>query len=199
MLYCRWAALGGCFLDNGNRTAYFDIQDTVHSYMKMNSYHVGVAAEAFVSYLFTRCGYDVSVQYGANQPEYDLVVSRNDALYKVSVKGSNDGGWGLCQSCLTKGKADYRDAIDRWLAKHSKKTVFALVQFRDVGINEMPRVYLATPVDIANRLKDTAKGRGDTTIYEKHIWTKRAAGAGTTEEIPAAWVFSEKRAGELFR
>lgn len=165
----------------------------------MNSYHVGVAAEAFIAYLFTRCGFDVSVQYGANQPEYDLVVNQHDTLYKVSVKGSNDGSWGLCQSFLTKGKADYHDAIDKWLARHSKKTVFALVQFKDVGIKDMPRVYLATPAEIAKRLKATAKCRGDTILYEKHIWTARAVGAGTIEEIPINWQFSEKRAGELFK
>ena len=55
-----------------------------------SSWHVGVAAEAFAAGLFARCGLDVSVQYGANQPEYDLLVVRGDAVLKVSVKGSKD-------------------------------------------------------------------------------------------------------------
>lgn len=55
------------------------------------SWHVAVAAEAFAAALFARCGVDVSVQYGANQPEYDLIVSQGERMLKVSVKGSQDG------------------------------------------------------------------------------------------------------------
>ena len=58
----------------------------------MNSWHVGVAAEAMVAAQFARYGYDVSVQYGADQPEYDLIASRGDEILKISVKGSKDGG-----------------------------------------------------------------------------------------------------------
>ena len=41
---------------------------------QISAWHVGVAAEAFAAALFARYGYDVSVQYGANQPEYDLIA-----------------------------------------------------------------------------------------------------------------------------
>lgn len=61
----------------------------------MTAWHVAVAAEAVAASLFARCGLDVSVQYGAEQPEYDLVVVRDDRLLKVSVKGNQDGGWPL--------------------------------------------------------------------------------------------------------
>ena len=56
----------------------------------MKSWHVGISAEAMAAAQFARCGYDVSVQYGANQPEYDLLVAKNDKMLKVSVKGSKD-------------------------------------------------------------------------------------------------------------
>ena len=62
-----------------------------------SSWHVGVSAEAYAAALFARCGYDVSVQYGANQPEYDLIAVSGDLMLKISVKGSKDGGWGLTQ------------------------------------------------------------------------------------------------------
>ena len=65
---------------------------------KMTSWHVGVAAEAYAAALFARFGYDVSVQYGANQPEYDLIAVSGDKMLKISVKGSQDGGWGLTQN-----------------------------------------------------------------------------------------------------
>ena len=85
----------------------------------MNSWHVGVAAEAMAAAQFARYGYDVSVQYGADQPEYDLIASRGDEMLKISVKGSKDGAWGLTQS-LKKGRT-YHEAIDEWLSKHHKK------------------------------------------------------------------------------
>ena len=39
--------------------------------VSFSSWHVGVAAEACAAGQFARCGLDVSVQYGANQPAYD--------------------------------------------------------------------------------------------------------------------------------
>lgn len=63
---------------------------------------MATAAEAFTAAQFSRCGWDVSVQYGANQPEYDLVAVDGDRMLKVSVKGSKDGPWGLTQSYLEK-------------------------------------------------------------------------------------------------
>ena len=85
---------------------------------KMSSWHVGVAAEAFVAAQFARLRYDVSVQYGANQPEYDLIAVSGDNMLKISVKGSQDGGWGLTQS-YKKG-CDYHEAIQKWLESHHK-------------------------------------------------------------------------------
>ena len=109
---------------------------------EFTSWHVAVAAEAFAAALFARCGYDVSVQYGANQPEYDLIVAKGEQLLKISVKGSKDGGWGLCQNYLTRKKADYSDAIDRWASRHKPRTVLCFVQFHGVDVEELPRVYL---------------------------------------------------------
>jgi hypothetical protein len=163
--------------------------------LKISAWHVGVAAESATASLFARCGFDVSVQYGADQPEYDLMVARDDKVLKVSVKGSQDGAWGLTQSFLQ--SADYHAAIATWLERHHPKTIFALVQFKEVAITEMPRVYLATPPEIAQRLRDTAKGRGDTILYERHQWGPRAMGAGTIEEIPNRWRFTLERAEEM--
>jgi hypothetical protein len=38
------------------------------------SYHVGIAADAIMAWQFARLGYGVDVQYGGNQPGYDLIV-----------------------------------------------------------------------------------------------------------------------------
>lgn len=162
---------------------------------RVSSWHIKIAAEAFAAGLFARCGLDVSIQYGADQPEYDLIIAKGDKLLKVSVKGSQDGGWGLTQSYLK--RADYHGAIDTWLSRHSPKTILCFVQFKDVPIDGFPRVYLATPTEVAQRLRETAKGRGDTILYEEHHWSARATGAGTIEKIPEDWRFSEARIDQL--
>jgi len=100
----------------------------------------------------------------------------------VSVKGSQDGSWGLTQSLLA--KADYHGAVDTWLKRHGSRTVFCFVQFKGVALDEMPRTYLARPSEVAQRMRETASGRGDTILYENHTWGPRAAGAGTVERIP---------------
>ncbi len=157
--------------------------------------NVGVAAEAICAAQFARCGFDISVQYGANQPEYDLIVAKDDNLLKVSVKGSKDGSWGLTQSFLK--QANYHGAIEAWFKRHGSMTVFCLVQFKNVALAEMPRIYLARPSEIAQRLRDTANGRGDTILYENHTWSTRASAAGTIERIPPTWRFSSERIHEL--
>ena len=161
----------------------------------MTSWQVATAAEAFAAAQFARCGWDISVQYGANQPEYDLVAVDGNRMIKVSVKGSQDGGWGLTQSHLS--NADYHAAVDTWLKKHSKKTVFCLVQLKGVSATELPRMYLATPREIASWLKTAAAGRGDTILYERHVWSSRAKAAGTTDVIPEEWRFTEARLKEV--
>jgi len=123
------------------------------------------------------------------------MVAKGDRLLKISVKGSQGGEWGLCQSGLE--AADYHGAVNRWFEKHKPRTVLCLVQFCGVKLSEMPRVYLATPAEIAERLHATAKGRGDTILYERHEWGARAYGAGTVEEIPQTWKFSPGRIESL--
>jgi hypothetical protein len=66
-----------------------------------------------------------------------------------------------------------------------------------IPLLELPRVYLATPLEVAERLKATAKGRGDSILYEHHKWGPRAQGAGTVDEIPEHWRFSEERLAQL--
>ena len=164
--------------------------------VRVSPWHVGVAAEAYAAALFARYGYDVSAQYGANQPEYDLIAVSGDKILKISVKGSQDGSWGLTQSF--KKDCDYHEAIAKWLDAHHKKTIFCLVQFKNTAPNEMPRVYLASPKEIADRMNATAGGRGDTILYEDHTWSARAAGHGTTDRIPDDWIISSERLKKMF-
>jgi hypothetical protein len=56
---------------------------------------------------------------------------------------------------------------DKWLAKHGRKTVFCLVQFKGANDHELPRMYLATPMEIAERLKQ---------------WASKKSGSGEPQE-----------------
>jgi len=167
-----------------------------------SSWHIAVAAEAFAAAQFARCGFDVSVQYGADQPEYDLIVSKKDHMLKVSVKGSQDGGWGLTQAYLRAAatlsgkKPDYQGAINLWLEKHGSKTVLCLVQFWNVSMDHVPRMYLASAIEVAQQLREAKGGRGEAALNED--WTiKKGPFTGTTEKLPAAWRFSKARVTEL--
>ena len=57
---------------------------------KMKTFHVGISAEAFAAALFAHAGYDVSVQYGANQPEYDLISGLQDSLQNDYLTNGRD-------------------------------------------------------------------------------------------------------------
>lgn len=163
-----------------------------------SSWHIGIAAEAFAAAQFARFGIDVSVQYGANQPEYDLIATKphGDISLKISVKGSQDGSWGLTQKY--KSGCSYHDAIDKWLDAHSKMTVFCLVQFQGITDSQLPRFYLATPTEIAEVMKSSRNGLGDSILYEYHKWTGRAKAAGCIEKIPDKWLMTRARVEELF-
>lgn len=62
----------------------------------------------------------------------------------------------------------------------------------------MPRMYLASPEEIAVVLCQEANGRGDTILYEYHEWGKTAAAYGTVDKLPDAWLFTKARAEEMF-
>jgi len=163
-----------------------------------SSWHVATAAEAIAAAQFARLGFNISVQYGANQPEYNLMVERDERALKVSVKGSQDKGWGLSQSQLAKlGHADYHGAADAWQARHKRGTVLCLVQFANVEIDELPRIYLASPGEVANRLRTARRGLGDTILWEDHRHGPRSAAAGAVERLPDNWRLTRERADEV--
>jgi hypothetical protein len=163
---------------------------------EMTSYQVGVAAEGFASALFARAGFHVSVQYGANQPGYDLIVEKDKKPLLVSVKGSQDGGWGLTQSHLQ--NADYHKAINEWIKKHGEHIVFCFVQFKGKeDVMDMPHVFLATSGEVASHLRNSGGRLGDTILHMEKTW-KSGKRAGFTDKIPEEWRFSKKRIDTLF-
>lgn len=117
------------------------------------------------------------------------MVARGSIYRKVSVKGSRDGGWGLVASFKNKERS-YHEAIDAWLSKHNDpKIIYCFVQFKGVNLGEMPRIYLASPPEIAAYMKQSRGGNGYTSLREHYLWASGLAG-GTTDTIPESWRFN---------
>ncbi|NTU74393.1 hypothetical protein HGB07_09770 [Candidatus Roizmanbacteria bacterium] len=149
-----------------------------------------IAAESFTASLLAQAGYDVLVQYGANQPHYDLVAVKEERILMVSVKGSQNGGWMLASRFVKKG-VGYYQAIDQWLIHQRNDLVYILVQFKGVAIGEAPRVYVARPPEIAEQLKAHRNGLGHGALQEDcHRDHPRSQ---YTDKIPLSWAFTRER------
>lgn len=153
-----------------------------------------IAAEAFAASLLARAGYDVLVQYGANQPHYDLVASKGERFLPISVKGSQDGGWMLAVRYVKAG-VNYIQAIDQWLQNQRKDVILLFVQFMGVAIDEPPRAYIASPIEIAAHMKTQCSGRGHGSLQE-HI-RRDSPRSKYDHKIPDSWRFSIERLDSL--
>lgn len=147
----------------------------------MNAYHVAVAAEAYAAAAFARAGYEVSVQYGANQPGYDLVAVKGKKILKVSVKGSQNGGWALLAK-YKKGRT-WKAAVDEWLANQPSGVIMYFVQFKESNFAALPRMFAAKARDVARHLKLGRNGHVSTCLWEDYYYSKGVA-KGWTDRIP---------------
>lgn len=153
-----------------------------------------IAAESYTACLLAQAGYDVLVQYGANQPDYDLIAVKEKRMLPISVKGSQDGGWMLAVRYKEKG-VTYHEAIDRWLAAQRDDVVFVFVQFSGVPIGGVPRAYVARPVAIAEQLKSQRNGQGYGSLQEDR--RRHNPKSSFSERLPAIWNFSGQRVDEI--
>ncbi len=160
----------------------------------MTPHQVSVAAESFAATLLAQCGYNVSVQYGANQPEYDLIAEGAKGLAKISVKGSQDGGWALAISGKNSGNT-YHDAIDQWLSKQQPDVLFIFVQFLRVPVGTLPRAYMATAKEVAVQMKAQRHGRGHLALLEDYH--RDHPKSLSPDKIPDKWIFTKERADEV--
>jgi len=149
-----------------------------------------IAGESYAAYLLARSGYDVLVQYGANQPQYDLVAVKDERILKISVKGSQDGGWMLAVRYKKEG-VSYHEAIDLWLANQRKDVVFIFVQFSQVPLGSAPRTYIARATQIAAQLKMQRNGLGYGSLQEDH--KRDRPSSKYDHSIPQDWQFSQAR------
>ena len=170
---------------------------------KPPSWPISVGAEGIAAAQFARCGFDVLVQAGHDKPWYDFAVIKAGNLLKVAVKASEDGCWCLVHSYmkppgnLSGKRSDAHRAIDLWLDIHGARTIYCLVQFEDVALNQLPRIYLATPLEIARKMREAVERLGDPILHEQCEWTVPDADCTQIESLPSSWLFSHERIHEL--
>jgi len=162
--------------------------------INMTPYQVNVAAEAFVAVIFSQAGYDVAMQYGTTQPDWDILVTKDTRTLKLQVKGSQDGGWGLFQSYIS--NANYHGALDAWLAVQLPDVIYCLVQFFDVPVGGSPRYYIARPSEMIEHMRTTRGGHAYTSLRGNYAYSK-GIGAGHTDIIPIGWLASQSRIDEI--
>lgn len=153
----------------------------------MTPYQVNVAAEAYAAVVMSQAGYDVAMQYGTTQPDWDILATKGSRVLKLQVKGTQKHGWGLFQSYLR--NADYHGALDLWLAAQDPDVVYFFVQFRNVTVGEVPRCYLARPDEIVLHMATTRAGHAYTALREEFTYAS-GIGAGHTDKIPESWLIS---------
>jgi hypothetical protein len=170
---------------------------------KPGSWPINVGASGIAAAQFARCGFDVMIQAGHDKPWYDLVVTKSGNLLKIGVKASENGRWRLAESYLQRSahwngkKTDVHQAIGLWLDIHGERTIYCLVQFEGVSLNQLPRIYLATPSEIARRMRECAVRLGDPVLLEQYQWTSPDTGVTCIEALPSSWLFSPERIQEL--
>jgi len=156
----------------------------------MTSRQCEIAAESYAACLLAQAGYDVLVQYGANQPQYDLVAVKGQRILPISVKGSQDGGWMLAVHHKQKG-VTWHEAIDHWRAAQREDAVFVFVQFKNVALGAAPRAYVARPLQIAEHMKTQCDGSGYGSLQEDR--RRDRPRSRYSHRIPSEWLFSGGR------
>jgi Holliday junction resolvase-like predicted endonuclease len=156
----------------------------------MNGRQSEIAGESFAASLLARAGYDVLVQYGANQPHYDLVAVKDTRILLISVKANQDGGWPIAINSKTNGMTRHQ-AIHAWRERQREDLVFFFVQFIEVELAQAPRTYVARPNEIELHLLNQHSGNGDRVLYENY--QRDYPRSKRIDNIPELWTFSQAR------
>lgn len=169
---------------------------------KPSTWPIAIGAESIAAAQFARCGFDVMMQVGRDKPWYDFAVTRAGNMLKVSVKASDDGRWNLAQAFGRRVSEpgtralDCRSAIDLWADSQGSKTICCLVQFEDVAITQMPRIYLAYPAEIAAEMRLAAERTASCGLVEQYEYSS-VDGKREFASLPSNWRFSPERIQDL--
>lgn len=149
-----------------------------------------IAAESYAASLLARCGYDIFVQYGANQPYYDLIATKGNRTRHISVKGGQNGAWPLAVKHVAKN-IGYHAAIDSWLLAQRDDVLFLCIQFIGVSLESAPRAYVANPKEVAMHMKTQRDGQGYAVLHEN--FARDHPQSRYNHLIPTEWAFTAER------
>jgi hypothetical protein len=168
------------------------------SQTKLSSSQISVAAEAFAAAQFALSGFDVLEQAGRSRHVFDLAVARSGGMLRLSVHASFNGFWDLVDRYLNTSKradatiADYHRAIKTWFEHQSSRVTCCLVQFEPADLHRMPRLYLASPAEVAMRLHEKIDR-----LSTEELDTSGIDMVHRLEGMPQSWRFSQTRIAEL--
>lgn len=168
----------------------------------LSTTHLSVAAENIVAAQFALYGFDVLEQAVRTKFFFDLGVAKSDGMLKLSVHGTFDGIWDVLTPYLEKrphhptSAAEYHRAIALWLERRGSKAICCLVKFESADLKTMPRIYLASAVEIADRLHEITEQFGESLLCEEYEIVD-SYGARKVESLPPKWRFSYGRITEL--
>jgi len=171
---------------------------------QLSTRQVSTAAENIAAAQFSLYGFDVLEQASRAQFVYDLGVATSGGMMKVMVHGTLDGFWDLVEPYLDliprrkASMADYHRAIDLWLEHHGRRVACCLVKFESPDLDRMPRIYLASAAEIAEKLHEITNHMGASSLCEEYEVTD-SFGARRVESLPSKWRFSQARIAELMR
>jgi hypothetical protein len=159
--------------------------------------HLSSAAQNIAAAEFSLHGFDVLEQAGRALHSHDLSVATSSGMMKVIVHGSLDGLWDLVDPYLVESsrpqKSEYHQAINRWRDRHNRTTC-CLVHFDSLNLVGMPRIYLASAAEVAERLHENVDADGEMALRAD---SRVSGGACCAEGIPRKWKFSQERISEL--
>jgi hypothetical protein len=170
----------------------------VPSQKKLSSSQISVAAEAFATAQFALAGFEMLEQVRRARFYFDLVVARSGGMMKISVYASFNGFWDLVDRYLDASKqtnasaADYHHAISAWLGNQSLRATCCLVQFEPADLHRMPRLYLASPGEVAAHLHDKIDQ-----LSNNELGLIGMDIVHRLEGLPVSWRFSQARIAEL--
>jgi len=159
--------------------------------------HLSAAAQNIAAAEFALQGFDVLDQPGRASRPHDLSVATARGMMKMVVHGTLGGLWDLVDSYLVDGSKPHNDeyhrAINRWLDRY-RQTTCCLVHFDATNLNSMPRIYLASAAEVAEKLHENVDAAGEIALRTS---VGNSGIASREESLPRRWRFSQERITEL--
>lgn len=155
-----------------------------------------VAAESIAASQFALNGFDVLEQAGQARFAYELGVANARGMLKVAVYASVGEYWDPLNTYQTSSAKDgFSRAVDLWCKRHGEQ-VICLVHFDALDLGRMPKIYLASASELAQRLVEIRIERAGSWQLERELGVD---GFVSMHDLPAEWRFSQDRIADLMK